>query len=452
MNPIFIATVSLIVLVISFFLFRKAAGSLSFFSPNMISYVFYYNLVLQTFIASILVVFELDDHYVISRASDESRLMGWLAVSYAMVSMPVGLLLAKCVFSRKRSMASLLQVYVKQRTEFTASTERPLKYSLYFFTVLSISACIYTFVAIGYFPPFEAITADPASLSSTRISSSRDFRGSYYIRNIPALMITPIMAYAWYFYARQSKSTSDRMVFVVTFLSACSILYYDFSKSPVLMFLLGFIFARFYLEGRLRMIPVVTIVFFSLALLVTFYVLSGSSLTGLLSYNTGPIGRLILTQSAGMYLIFDIFPEGIPFLGFSSSSRLLSSIFQVDYVDRAARYAMFEFSPETVSNGTSDVMNTIFIGEAWANFGRVGLIFSPIWVGFLLQSLYILFLKVRKTPFYLALFVHFSITSGVTGGFNNYYYNPSVLILGAVVALILSLAWIVRNSRKIHYQ
>ena len=160
----------------------------------------------------------------------------------------------------------------------------------------------------------------------------------------------------------------------------------------------------------------------------------------------------MLTQSAGMYLMLDIFPRDFSFLGFSSSSQLISSVLQIDYSDRAARSAMLEFSPEKVADGTSDVMNSIFLGEAWANFGVIGLIFSPIWVGFLVQSLYIFFLKARKTPLNFALFVHFSITSGVTGGFNNYYYNSGVLILGAVVLLILVLASILRNSRTIGYK
>ena len=49
-----VLVVSLLVLIVSFRMFKSAAGELNVFKPNLISYVFYYNIVMQTFIAAIL--------------------------------------------------------------------------------------------------------------------------------------------------------------------------------------------------------------------------------------------------------------------------------------------------------------------------------------------------------------------------------------------------------------
>jgi hypothetical protein len=109
---------------------------------------------------------------------------------------------------------------------------------------------------------------------------------------------------------------------------------------------------------------------------------------------------------------------------------------------------MIDFNPRGVEDGQGGVMNSIFIAEAWANFGVIGVLVSPFWVGFLIQSLYLFFLRKPKNPVYLAFFVSFSIGGSVTGGFNDYIYNPGFMLMIIILLLIFSLASIFNMFAK----
>jgi hypothetical protein len=147
-------------------------------------------------------------------------------------------------------------------------------------------------------------------------------------------------------------------------------------------------------------------------------------------------------------MMFDIFPVHYDFIGFSSLSNFLSNTLNYDYVDRAARIAMYHFNPRGVESGIAGVMNSIYIAEAWANFGLFGVLISPLWVGFLLQSLYIFFLRRPKNPVYLGFFVSFSIGGSVTGGFNDYIYNPGLVMMFMLFSAFMLMALFLRFFLK----
>ncbi len=98
--------------------------------------------------------------------------------------------------------------------------------------------------------------------------------------------------------------------------------------------------------------------------------------------------------------------------------------------------------------GIAGVVNSLFIGEAWANFGIYGVLIAPLYVGFLIQSLYLFFLKSKKTPFLLALFVSFSIKGAITGGFNDYFYNVNFIFLLFVFLSIYGVAFLIKTAKR----
>lgn len=428
MALIYTIPISMFTLFLSFFLFRRAAGSLNILKPNMISYIFYYNLILQTFLASILVILKVDNHYAIAVVSDESRFYGWLAVNYMMITMPIGMLLAKMLFSKNTTMKQRLTAYTSDDINIDFIGYRPLKYSVWVFTIISSLACMYVFFTIGYFPFLKIFDVSALIASELRITSAREFSGNVYVKNFLALSMMPVLSYMWFFYYTRRKNALDLIVFIITFVVSLSILYYDFSKTPMLAYILSFIFVYYYGKGKVNKKVALSGFSIVLSLIVVLYKFSGLEGNAFSSYNTGPIGRVILGQATGLYMMLDIFPNNYSFIGFSSISELLSKFFDFDFIDRAGRIAMTVFNPKGVEAGTAGVMNSIFLAEAWANFGIIGILLSPIWVGFIIQTLYIYFLKSPKTPLHLAFFVSFSLGGAVTGGFNDYIYNPSVLL------------------------
>src|SRR5690606_10186150 len=98
----------------------------------------------------------------------------------------------------------------------------------------------------------KALTSPPSELTYIRIESSRFFSGNFYIRNIFALTLMPLLSYVWLFYYLKSRSFYDKLLVILTVFMSASILYYDFSKSPLLWYLLSFVFVYFYAFGELN--------------------------------------------------------------------------------------------------------------------------------------------------------------------------------------------------------
>jgi len=257
----------------------------------------------------------------------------------------------------------------------------------------------------------------------------------------------PLLSYVWIFYFLKTRARLDKMMALVSVFFSASILYYDFSKAPLLWYILSFLFVYFYAFGEINKRFIFIILSFVVVLLVAMYGFSEGR-GSFFSYNSGPLGRVVLGQAAGFYLMLDIFPHQHGFIGFSSISSFLSDLFEIEYVERAARITMADFNPRGLEEGTVGVMNSIFIAEAWANFGLVGVLVSPIWVGFLIQTLYLLFIRSRKTPLHLAAFVSFSLGGSVTGGINDYIYNGGFFLFSIIVMMIMFLAVVFEGSVK----
>lgn len=92
---------------------------------------------------------------------------------------------------------------------------------------------------------------------------------------------------------------------------------------------------------------------------------------------------------------------------------------------------METFNPKAVAEGTAGVMNTIFIGEAYANFGTFGIIIAPILFGVIMASVSNILLKVKKRPETVLLYLWISnlFTGQVEGGFIDIFYNAGYIVI-----------------------
>ena len=141
---------------------------------------------------------------------------------------------------------------------------------------------------------------------------------------------------------------------------------------------------------------------------------------------------MIFGQVAGTFLSFSLFGHVLPFIGLHSLSHVLSHLFGTEYAPRAARQIMLVINPIGVANVQAGVVNSLFIAEAWANFGLWGVLLAPLYVGFLLEVFFISLLRLPKTAVLVAIFAYYSVESGITGGFNNYLYNPQFVLMLAI--------------------
>ena len=422
--------ISLVVLAISTLLFSRVAGSLAPTKINMISWIFYFELIAQSFIASVLVVNGWDNHYIISGVRSEAKFYGWLAVQYTMIAMPLGMLLAVYLGGLKNNKL-LFQLYISAPIHTTLSRRDSfIRLPLYALSGVSLLAVLYTFHSLGEIPLWTAIAGgDALSLAVARVDASLGFTGNVYVRNLLGITLTPILAYVAFGYFKQTRALRDRLWFYAMLAAAFFILTYDLSKAPVVIFALGFLFLRVLTGGGVSQRVVYWFGLLALLMLVVSYWLVGkvTDPAVLFSYNTGIGGRILLSQAAGTYYAFEHFPATREFIGFSSLSSFGTAVFGLPPSERSARIMMMIFNPVGVEEGSVAVMNSLFIAEAWANFGLLGVLIAPIYVGLFIQAVFLFFLRSKKTPVLLGVFAYLSLRLPVTGGFNDFIYSPGLV-------------------------
>lgn len=437
---------------ISSLLFKKASGTISVSKLNMMSWIFYYELVLQSVIGAVLVVYQVDHHYLIDKlVFDNSRRLGFYAIIYTMISFPLGMLFANYLFNIKRMKILFTEYTCKYIHKEKVYNDYNIRFLLMILSLISLCSVVYVLYKIGDVPLFKLLSGKGTfDIGVFKVDVSRNFQGNEYVKNILALLLTPFLSYVAYGYKILNNSLFNRTWFWTMFFFTILILTYNYAKSPLLMYCLGFVFYRVYLNGKLSrkflLYSGLSLLGFVIGVYLFFTTGINFDLKSLFGYNMGITGRLILSQGAGTFLSFDLFPRVIDHIGFSSVSELLSNLFGMEYNMRSARLIMEQVNYNGVIGGTAGVINSLFIGEAWANFGWIGFILAPIYVGFIIQCLYLFLLKSPKTPFFISIFVWFSVHSSITGGFNDYFYNIQVLVFVVLIVFVYGIVQCIKYN------
>lgn len=403
---------------------------------NMINWIFYFQLVIQCFVASILTLNGWTEHYVLMTASKDAILYGSLATQYTMIALPFGMWLGLIFFGYSKNTILFESFLEKRVVGLFDSEDRAAKVVLYSFSLMSVFSVVYVLTKIGSIPLFSVFNnLDATEIAAMRQGASRGFSGNGLIKNVLALMLAPLLAYISYCYWIIDRSRVNSVWFFTMLISSIFILTYDFSKSPLVFFSIGFIFLNVFIKGGVKK---KIIIFFS-ACTISFLVFIYTFLMNvdeLTSFNSGILGRIFLGQASGIYMAFNYFPSTFEHIGFSSISQFLSSVFNIEYSERAARLVMFGFNPSGVENGTAGVMNSLFIAEAWANWGWFGVVFSPVYVGLVIQGLYMFFLRSPKNPLLLGAYAFLATKIPITGGVNDFIYNPIFALVFSILLLV----------------
>jgi len=431
--------VSIIGIIISALLFRKAAGTISLRKINLISLTFYFLLIFG-FTAVNLVVHKLDNHYLISKISDDSiRVTVFFVYIGVIILLPLVMLLTSKLFNFDASKEFRLY-REREITNLFSRQDSFVFYPILALSLLGLSAVTYTFICIGKIPMLSLfVTRDPLVLAKLRIAISRGFAGNEYVKNILAYTLVPILSYITYIYTKKIRWLNWRCLFIILFLTSCLILTYNLEKAPILMYLFGFILAKVLIE---REISWYTLTRYSSVLVFLFLMLyifiAGINLTEIIFFRRVLLNRVFLTQMAGVYLHFDLFPGKYPFLRGQSFSSTLTIPLMGEKSIRSARLVMEHYNPSAVKAGTAGVINSLFVAEAYANFGWLGIFISIICVGFLIQTTFILFSRLPKNPLNLGIFIYLSILlpKMIFGGFADYIWNPG---LWALILIIIGL-------------
>ena len=434
--------IALLCVLVSGKLFQKASGTISIYRPHMMSIIFYLFFILMSVVGAVLVVNHVDYHYMIDKLNYESsRIYGFWAVMYTIVAFPIGMLGANRVFHVRNA-----------RRLFDYYTSKPLTVELHYndvmvhrllvgLSVISVLAVLYVLYVLREVPLLK-LFSDGSAVEFAEFSNmtTRNFPGNQYVKNVLALTLTPFFSYVAYGYKLINNTRFNRWWFYILFVASILIVSHNLAKAPLLLYGLGFLFIGVLRGNCLSLKSIIFVVGIILLVLIFLYTQLMSEtdidLIQLFSYNSGIVGRIVLSAGAGMYLMIDLFPNYYHFFGGSSMSSFVSSMLGLDYSDRAARWVMAYVNPDGVAAGVAGVANSLFIGEAWANWGIAGVLLSPIYVGFIIQCLYIFVLRSPKTPFFVALLAFYSYKGSITGGMNDYIYNIQTLVFLSIILFV----------------
>jgi oligosaccharide repeat unit polymerase len=441
----------LITLVISTYLFQKVSGSLSLLKPNLISIVFYYSLLVSTFIGALLIALDIDQNYMLFRMYNKAyKQAGFYWVMYIMLLMPLSMLLTSQLLGFKPKKE--LEQYLKAPIKLFSPQERDFFYIIVVLAAISLLAVVYTILKLEKVPIFELFKGS-SELARLRIEASHNFRGNIIFRNIFAIGFTPILSFIAYIYAVKTKLLKWRVLFILLFFSALLINVYDLQKAPIFFYILMFILINIYIgKFRLTWGRITILGFFSVCLLIVMYlyIQKVTSIDQFLSYNSGPIGRLILSQIAPFYLHLDLFGNYVDYLNGKSLPGIILNLYDLEQV-RSAKLVMENYFPERVEKGIAGVLNTIYAGEAYANFGAAGIVIGTIYIGIVIQIIYFAFLRLPKHPVIISLFVFFTVNIPrvVVGGFADFLFNPFWILI--IVIFLGSLLFIRMKNDLVQY-
>ena len=147
-----------------------------------------------------------------------------------------------------------------------------------------------------------------------------------------------------------------------------------------------------------------------LVLIVAMYTIlmlgNNIDFTVLFNYNSGILGRLLLSQGAGTFLSFDIFPDIHPYIGFSSVSEFISYVFFFVLLKiRGGDYGTDK--SEWCENGTCWGCKFLVYSGSMGKFWNMRCYSGTIVCRFFNTIAVFIFFKVEKNTFFIGSFRFF---------------------------------------------
>lgn len=149
--------------------------------------------------------------------------------------------------------------------------------------------------------------------------------------------------------------------------------------------------------------------------------------------------RITMGQMGGLYHYLIIFPDQVDYL-FGRSFPNPGGIFPWEPY-RLTVEVMNIVNPRLAELGIVGSMPTFFWGEMYANFGYLGILIPPFFVGYVVYAINVLIFRLPMSPLTLAIFVwallHIKNISGT--GLSGYIINISGLIMASFTLIALGL-------------
>lgn len=438
-----IVLASILVLIASAMIYRLAAGDVAFGKLNMLSYAFYV-LLFQGWSGAVIVTMNREFgvfspvifNRVIGERAVQVELWAWLM--WMMIGVPLGALMMNAT-TRTHSMTRRMANYRSSPLQIQ-DYEKPLFSACAAVGVIILAITGYRLYVMGDLPLLNILkTGDVDSTLLLR----RGFRvstgfGTEVLSSIFSSTVISWMSYVAYAVAAVTKLSRWRVLFAVTFISSILLLVVNTTISPMFIYLLGFMIVRS-LMGLKVFRP--TEVAVALGLLVLMQIVFKNQDRNILHVlQESILGRIMTGQLLGFYMTRNVFPDLEPFIGFASTGTKIHELMGLPISPSYGILTMLHYNAMGVEAGTAGHMTTIFMGEAWANFGYIGLVIAPLWVGAFVQAMNLWFISRPKTMVNVGLYAALTTTCGYHMDLISFYYPAGTILflLGVTFVLILA--------------
>lgn len=415
-------------LTFSTYFFRKAAGTLNVRKLNLISYT-YYLFILQTYIGTSLVFLGNRGHYTLKYVIHETSIdKTFYYVLLTAILFPLVIILVYKIL--KVDMNSIYSSYLGRETDI--ENERAVFYIISFIAMVCMALMILLFIKIGYVPLFKIFFAESGfNFKTERIKVAQISIINQYVRNILVLSLIPVLSFIAFTYAYKTKKMRWIILFGALLISSICTKTYNFAKTPIIFYLFTLVIVYIILNNGIKRRYFYGILAVLGMMIFLLYRVMGVKVE--LSLYNGPIGRTLFTQAGTLIYHFDFFPISFPFLmGRSFSSSILGVLGSNMTSVRSAKIIMSYYGSRSVYEGIAGVMNSLFIGEAYANFGAIGVMISIIYVALLFGIILWLFTsKFKKSALNVALLgvLTSELANTTQGGFFDFVYNANMIVI-----------------------
>lgn len=427
---------AVIVAAVSFFLFRGAAGTMSIYKLNIVSLTYYLWLLLMCFPGPVLSILGVEN-YAFRKASSQSIRMAFVSISYAMIMMPLSMIIYQKLIFRGDIREKVLSFYGDRikPVQTEKDTAQLIFWSIV--TLVCIGGVAYCYSVVPGTPVFAAISgASVTEVARLRHITTFEFPGIVYAKGLIMDRLTLVLSFVAYGYYRLYGGKKLKYWFFVSLSLVLLSRFFTGEIKPIATLAIGFIVLRGIINGGLSKKLVIYIIISSFFIIGMMTVVTGGNIT--LSLYGGPFARLVMSQSFGVAYVFDVFPEMHGFLYGASFPGWITDIIGVQH-EKSTRILMRMFNPEGVRAGTAGVIASLFVADAYANFGMVGLLISPLVVGFILQGLHSLTTGLSKNPVTAALIPVLMFQLPIIAGFAGIVWNVGLFFILAVIAV--SMEW-----------
>jgi len=299
---------------------------------------------------------------------------------------------------------------------------------LWAFSFVGILTCIVVLlIQVGTHPIFLSLNLDPTNYAIKRIEVASKFNANIYNLGLKVFGVFALIT---------SLFVIKKFLFsFITIISVVVLATFSLAKSPMAdtLLMITFIYLLMYRPKWLQMIP---LMFLMVLAIGAMYFLSGG-LNNISNFLGALSNRVLYGQFADLPYYFLMFQDECVTLS-SILPPYIQSLFG-DYSINAARMVIELTDPQAFLMGAAGVANTVFIGEAYAWAGILGVLIAPFWVAFHFLILIIFFTCLKKTIYNVFFFGYLlcRLSDGLFGGFSYYIFSGIHIVWGGFIYLLL---------------